>query len=398
MQRIALVVDDSRVARMTLKKLLSEYEFDVIELGSGEEAIDYLQAENTKPDIIFMDVMMGGMDGLATTKKIKAIPSVMDIPVIICTGNNTEEDKIKAIEVGAVTALTKPPAAEALAEIIAGVERSVTAPAVEQEPVAAIPQFNEAEITANILMTVEQALLPKAHQDARDTAEEISRQIVADLIETLVEEQINTRMKQVSAELTEQVTIKTKVIVEKTAQEVCTVVAQESAMVAAENAVQVVIDEADITTQVSQFLSEKGEEWLADQEEDLGTQLSEQLERLIPSICTQYLDTHLTDIVLPLVADQLAESRSEPLVNMSDTSSPGRSDINEMISLALHQHSNTVISPIVSNMVNKQLAAQTLLEQDEEAIDLLTGQMTKLKSICFVLSVAVVGLFIATIV
>jgi len=398
MQRIALVVDDSRVARMTLKKLLGEYQLEVIELGSGEEAIDYLQAENTKPDIIFMDVMMGGMDGLSATQKIKTIPLVKDIPVIICTGNNTEEDKSKAVAVGAVTALTKPPVAEDLAKIIAEVERSATATAVEQVPVAATPQFNEAEITANILMTVEQNLLPKAHQDARDTAEQISRQITGDMIEELVEEQINVRMKQALVALTEQVTDKTKLIVEKTAQEVCTVVAQESAMEAATNAVQVVIDEADITTQVNQFLTEKGEQWLADQEEDLGTQLSEQLERLIPSICTQYLDEHLADLVTPIVDENKTESNDEPLVTMTDNARPGRSEIDEMISLALHQHSNIVINPIVSNMVNKQLAAQTLLEQDEESIDVLTGQVMKLKNICFALGAAVVGLLIATII
>ena len=391
MQRIALVVDDSRVARMTLKKLLREYQFDVVELGSGEEAIDYLQAENARPDIIFMDVMMGGMDGLTATQKIKELPSVKDIPVIICTGNNTAEDKNKAVNVGAVTALTKPPVAEALAAVIAQIEQREAT--VEQAPVEAVPQFNEAKMTATILMAVEKQFLPKIQQNTRETAEEISQQVAGEITEKLVEEQINAHMKQALVGLTADIRTKTDSIVEKTAQQICTIVAQECAVDAAEKAVQDLIDEADITTQVTHFLAEKGEEWLEHQEDDLGSQLSDQLERLIPAKCTEYLEANLATLVQDSMS--IAVKDSEPEIGNTGLE---RNEIEEMINLSLHQHTNTVVNPIVNSMVTKQLAAQTLLEQDEEAIDSLTEQVATLKNITVGLGVLVVGLLIAIIV
>ena len=118
MQRIALVVDDSRVARMTLGRLLIAKEFDIVEQASGEDALAYLQSNENKPDIIFMDVMMGGMDGLTATQHIKANSALSEIPVIICTGNDSEADREQAFAKGATAVLSKPPAVDALAEII----------------------------------------------------------------------------------------------------------------------------------------------------------------------------------------------------------------------------------------------------------------------------------------
>jgi len=392
MQKTALVVDDSRVARMTLKKLLSAYQFEVVELSSGEDALEYLLAENKTPDIIFMDVMMGGMDGLTATKQIKDSPALRDIPVIICTGNDSEEDRNKALEVGAVTALSKPPVAEVLASIIAEVERSV--PTAIEAPVDHAPtvEINQAALVHTILAKVEQSILPKVQQEVRETAEDISRQVAGDTTEKVVEETIKVHMDTALAGLNQQLTSQTERIAEKVAHQTSTVIVQESAIEAASKAVQIVVDDADITTQVSQFLADKGEEWLADQEEDLGTQLTAQIDQLIPSIVTEHLEAKLEALVIPIIASNMLSSTDTERDNGLT-----HKEVEELINLTLHQHSNTVVSPIVSNMVNKQLAAQALLEQDEEALDVLTEQVGRLKDICFGLGVAVVGLFIAVI-
>ncbi|NOQ94201.1 MAG: response regulator [Methylophaga sp.] len=395
MQRIALVVDDSRVARMTLKKLLRTYQFDVVELGSGEEAIDYLLTDSVRPDIIFMDVMMGGMDGLTATRRIKANPKLSGIPVIICTGNDTEEDKNKAINVGAVTALTKPPAAEALAAVLSQVESSTPEPTIEltQVEVATEPQFDEEALIATVLAAVEKTLLPNVKKEVREIAEDISQQIAGDMAENLIEAQVNAQLEKVLAEFTGTLTAKTEQVAEKTAKQACAVAVQETAMDAASQAVQLVVNEANITAQVTTFLSEKGDEWLAEQEEDLGTQLSAQLEQLIPSICAEYLDTNLATTVLPIIEEKIAASIPEP-----QQSGPTRDEIEGIINLSLEQHTNTELNPIVNSMVTKQLAAQTLLEQDEEALDKLTEQVSMLKNITMGLAVVVVGLLIAVIV
>jgi len=397
MQKTALVVDDSRVARMTLKKLLSAYQFEVVELGSGEDALEYLLAENRNPDIIFMDVMMGGMDGLTATKQIKDTPVLSDIPVIICTGNDSEEDRNKALEVGAVTALTKPPVADVLAGIIAKVERS--APTIKEEPAeqpAATVEIDQAALIHTILAKVEQSILPKMQKNTREIAEDISRQVAGDTTEKVVEETIKAHMDTALAGLNQQLTSQTERIAEKVAQQASTVVVQESAIESATKAVQIVVDDADITTQVSQFLSDKGEEWLADQEEDLGTQLTAQIDQLIPSLVTEHLDAKLEAVVASIIASNMPSSTETANESTGDHGLTHK-EVEALINLTLHQHSNTVVSPIVSNMVNKQLAAQALLEQDEEALDVLTGHVTRLKYICFGLGVAVVGLFITAI-
>ena len=71
MQKQALIVDDSRVARMSLKKALLSHDVDITEASSAEEAISYLETSQSHPDIIFMDVMM---DGLQATKQLKGDP------------------------------------------------------------------------------------------------------------------------------------------------------------------------------------------------------------------------------------------------------------------------------------------------------------------------------------
>ncbi len=386
MQRTALVVDDSRVARMTLKKLLGTYQFDVVELNSGEEAIDYLQANNPRLDIIFMDVMMGGMDGLTATQRIKSNPELSAIPIIICTGNDTEEDKNKALKVGAVTALTKPPVAHVLANILAQVESTTPTPVIATDPVK--PQIDEAALVATLLATIEKTLLPKANQNMREIAEDISQQIMGEMVENLVAEQLDAKLKTVVVDLAKDLTAKVEQVVEKTAQQVCTEIAQESVMDVAAQAVQTIVDDANIPTQVSKFLSENGEEWLEKQEEDLGTQLSAQLEQLIPSICSEYLDTNLTTHVLAIVDENKPEAENR---------SPSRSEVEELVSLSLHQHTNTVINPIINSVVSKQLSAQVLLEQDEEAIDTLTEKVSTLQNLVLGLGVVVVGLLIAII-
>nr|MDQ2697014.1 response regulator [Pseudomonadota bacterium] len=80
--KTALVVDDSRVARLTLSKLLKERGIDVTQAGSAREALEHLK--HHRPDVVFMDFMMPDMDGLEATRHISENPVTAQIPVIIC--------------------------------------------------------------------------------------------------------------------------------------------------------------------------------------------------------------------------------------------------------------------------------------------------------------------------
>ena len=80
----ALLVDDSKVARFALSKLLEKLNLKVDMVSSGEEALTFLK-NNTNPDVIFMDHLMPGMNGVDATKEIKMNSATSEIPVIMCT-------------------------------------------------------------------------------------------------------------------------------------------------------------------------------------------------------------------------------------------------------------------------------------------------------------------------
>jgi CheY-like chemotaxis protein len=101
-----LAVDDNIVNIKVLTQYLLKQDYDVITASSGEEAIDKFKAES--PDIILMDIMMAGMNGLEATAKIKALSGYKWIPVIFMSALASEEDKIKGLDVGGDDYITKP--------------------------------------------------------------------------------------------------------------------------------------------------------------------------------------------------------------------------------------------------------------------------------------------------
>ncbi len=133
----ALVVDDSKVGRLTMMKKLEVLGVKVALAESGEQALDYLTRQ--RPDIIFMDHMMPEMDGFEATRRIKASPDTRGIPVIIISGND-DADFIQAAQAaGAVDAIAKPPAAGVLEGLLdslpSWLEEAAAASAVAPPPV-----------------------------------------------------------------------------------------------------------------------------------------------------------------------------------------------------------------------------------------------------------------------
>ena len=79
----ALIVDDSKSARVVLTRLLEKHDLAVETRESAEGALEYL--EQNRPDVIFMDHVMTGMDGLSAVQLIKKDPLVASIPVLMYT-------------------------------------------------------------------------------------------------------------------------------------------------------------------------------------------------------------------------------------------------------------------------------------------------------------------------
>src|ERR1700727_2577971 len=103
--RLALVVDDSRTARAFLTRILERYELAVDGVETAEQAIQYLTTQ--RPDVIFMDHMMPGMDGFQAVQAIKNNPRTATIPIMMYTSQEGELYLGQARALGAVGVLPK---------------------------------------------------------------------------------------------------------------------------------------------------------------------------------------------------------------------------------------------------------------------------------------------------
>ena len=101
----ALVVDDSKSARVILSRMLEKYDIEVDMAESAEHAIDYLKSY--RPDAIFMDHLMPGMDGLQAVKAIKGNPQTAMIPIMMYTSQEGELYVGQARALGAMGVLPK---------------------------------------------------------------------------------------------------------------------------------------------------------------------------------------------------------------------------------------------------------------------------------------------------
>ena len=101
-----LIVDDTPNNIRLLFDVLDRAGFDISVVKSGEKALEKLN--NIQPDLILLDVMMPGMDGFETCRRIKANPENADIPIIFMTALSETENKVSGLQLGAVDYITKP--------------------------------------------------------------------------------------------------------------------------------------------------------------------------------------------------------------------------------------------------------------------------------------------------
>src|SRR5947199_2842249 len=101
----ALIVDDSKSARVVLARALEKYDIDVDAAESAEAAIEYLSSN--RPDVIFMDHLMPGMDGFQAVQAIKNDPRTATIPIMMYTSQEGELYLGQARALGAVGVLPK---------------------------------------------------------------------------------------------------------------------------------------------------------------------------------------------------------------------------------------------------------------------------------------------------
>ena len=115
-----LVVDDEESNRRLLTRLLGR-EYDVVTLPDGEEALALL--ERVDVDVVLLDVRLPGLDGFEVCSRLKRLPRTRRVPVVLVTGLNAREHRLRGIHVGADDFLTKPFDAEELHARLASLVR-----------------------------------------------------------------------------------------------------------------------------------------------------------------------------------------------------------------------------------------------------------------------------------
>lgn len=101
--RKILIVDDETEIRRFLRASLKLYYHEIIEAETGTEALDKTYTE--KPDLVILDLGLPDIDGVEVTQQIR---SMSNVPIIILSVRNNENDKIEALDAGADDYLTKP--------------------------------------------------------------------------------------------------------------------------------------------------------------------------------------------------------------------------------------------------------------------------------------------------
>jgi two-component system, sensor histidine kinase and response regulator len=101
-----LIVDDTPANLAVVVECLEDHGFRVVIAQDGEEG--WRRAELVQPELILLDVVMPRLDGFETCRRLKALPSTRDIPVIFMTSLAETEEKVTGFKAGAVDYVTKP--------------------------------------------------------------------------------------------------------------------------------------------------------------------------------------------------------------------------------------------------------------------------------------------------
>ena len=111
---LILIVDDSPTEVHVIRKALEKHGYQTAAAADGAEGIRL--AKSMKPDLIFMDIVMPGVNGFQATRTLANDPETKRIPVIMVTSKSQETDRIWGMRQGAVDYLVKPVSAEQLVE------------------------------------------------------------------------------------------------------------------------------------------------------------------------------------------------------------------------------------------------------------------------------------------
>ena len=139
-----LVIDDSGTIRQGIKMVLQQAKlFDrILDAASAEEGLEIVR--NERMELILCDIVMPGMDGYQFLSTVKGLVEYRDIPVILLTGRDSVESKVRGLDLGASDYVTKPFEAD---ELIARVRVQIKVKRLQDELKIAKQRYKEMSIT-----------------------------------------------------------------------------------------------------------------------------------------------------------------------------------------------------------------------------------------------------------
>ncbi|CAM2998589.1 Chemotaxis protein CheY [Methylobacterium mesophilicum] len=112
-----MIVDDSPTMLMSIEGILSKAGLGVVKAASGEQALATLQA-GTKPNLLITDLNMGAMNGIDLIRRVRKLPGLQFIPILMLTTESQQDKRNEAKSAGATGWIVKPVDPEALLKVI----------------------------------------------------------------------------------------------------------------------------------------------------------------------------------------------------------------------------------------------------------------------------------------
>ncbi|MEC5387900.1 response regulator [Uliginosibacterium sp. H3] len=131
----ALIIDDSPTIVAALKRFLRSAGYITLEAGDAEKGIEIARTEN--PELIFLDIVLPGMNGFAALRMLRRDPATKDVPIIMISGNEQATEQFFGTRIGADDFMKKP---FSRFEVFARIERLLDADLVPRRTAASTNQ------------------------------------------------------------------------------------------------------------------------------------------------------------------------------------------------------------------------------------------------------------------
>lgn len=166
-EKILIVEDEPAISELIQYNLQKEGYTHVKIVESGEQAI--VQSRTFRPDLIFLDLMLPGINGLDVCRKVKSDPETAPIPIIMLTARSEESDIVVGLEIGADDYITKPFSAKLLIARMRAVLRRCQTPGRDgglESSVLAVGPIRMDLLSRQVWVSDEQVVLTRGEFEA----------------------------------------------------------------------------------------------------------------------------------------------------------------------------------------------------------------------------------------